>query len=62
MKYFYLSIEVSLLKFLINKKIVYTKKRYCVKLETVSCKKFKTTKTYLNETMFKNQEWQKHMC
>ena len=31
-------------------------------MEKISCKKFKTTKTYLDETMFENQEQQKYMC
>ena len=30
-------------------------------IEKISCKKFKNTKTYLNETMFENQEQQKYM-
>ena len=46
--------------FLISKKNI---KRYREKIsEKISCKKFKTTETCLNETMFENQERQKYMC
>ena len=34
----------------------------CVCREKISCRKFKNTKTYLNETMFENQEQQKYIC
>ena len=70
MKYFYFSTQHSLRTFFINKKIVLTKKRYRVKFNSIKkyfvthkakTKKFKNTKTYLNETMFENQERQKCM-
>ena len=52
--------------FLINKKIAFTEKRYHVKFYFVThkakTKKFKNTKTYLNETIFENEEQQKCMC
>ena len=34
----------------------------CVCREKISCRKFKNTKTYLNETMFEDQEQQKYTC
>ena len=63
MKYFYFSIQHSLHMFLIKKKIVFTEKRYRVKLiEKMLCKKFKNAKTHMNDTMFENQERQKYIC
>ena len=55
--------EHSLRMFPINKKIVFTEKRYRVKLSSIKKhlllikqkqKKSKNTKTYLNETMLEN--------
>ena len=75
MKYFYFSTEHSLRMFFINKKIVFTEKKCRVKfnINTINSnkifvnhkaktKKFKNTKTYLNESMFENKERQKCMC
>ena len=65
-KYFYLTlcISVPLRTFLIYKNIEFTEKRYLVKFDSIKVfvtlrqkqKKIKNTKTYLNETMFDNQE------
>ena len=60
--------EHSLRMFLINKKVVFTEKRYRVKFSSIKktfithkakTKKFKNTKTHLNETMLENQERRK---
>ena len=68
MKYFHFSTQHLLRKFFINKKIVFTEKRYRVKFKSIKkyfvthkakTKKLKNIKTYLNETMFENQERQK---
>ena len=49
--------------FLMNKKLCLQRKDIVQKLiEKISLKKIENTKTYLNETMFENQEWQKYMC
>ena len=64
MKYFYFSDQHSLRTFFINKKNVFTEKRYRVKfnsikkcfiIHTAKTKKFKSTKTYLNETISKTR-------
>ena len=70
MKYFYCSIQHSFRMFLINEKIEFAEERYRVKFNSIKkfvthkakTKKFKNTKTYLNETMLENQERQKWMC
>ena len=63
--------EHSLRMFLINKKIVFTEKRYRVKFSSIKKnlllikqkeKNSKIPKKYLNETMLENQERQKWMC
>ena len=62
--------EHSLRMFLINKKLVFTEKRYRAKFSSIKKdlllikqkqNKFKNTKTYLNETMLEKQERQKWM-
>ena len=61
--------KIHRVMFLINKKIVKdTVKRSQRKgivsnlIKKISCKKFKTSKTYLNETTFENQGRQKYKC
>ena len=63
MKFFYLSIEVSLLTFLINKKnYIYRENIVCYSKSKNQKKKKKNTKKYLNETMLENQKPEKLAC